>query len=308
MSQRVVDLDIQGMTCASCVGRVERKLGKIDGVHASVNLPLESAQVTVPEGVTDEQILQTVRDAGYTPSLKRPQQEGDDDAAQRAEPGTAALRRRVWVSLPLAAVVFAISMIPGLQFPHWGWVAAVLVLPVVTWGAWPFHRGAAVNARHGSSTMDTLVSLGVAAAYLFSLGHLLADPGMTAHAHLGHAVSMADHQLYFESAGVITVFLLLGRWLEARAQDRSGQALRKLLDLGAKDVEVLDEDGVGHRVPVSRLAAGQRFIVRPGENPGRRWPRTASSSRATPRWMSPCSPGNPCPWRSPRETASPAPP
>lgn len=265
MSPRVVDLDIQGMTCASCVGRVERKLGKIDGVHASVNLPLESAQVTVPEGVTDEQILQTVRDAGYTPSLKRPQQEGDDDAAQRAEPGTAALRRRVWVSLPLAAVVFAISMIPGLQFPHWGWVAAVLVLPVVTWGAWPFHRGAAVNARHGSSTMDTLVSLGVAAAYLFSLGHLLADPGMTAHAHLGHAVSMADHQLYFESAGVITVFLLLGRWLEARAQDRSGQALRKLLDLGAKDVEVLDEDGVGHRVPVSRLAAGQRFIVRPGE-------------------------------------------
>ena len=264
MSQRVVDLDIQGMTCASCVGRVERKLGKIDGVHASVNLPLESAQVTVPEGVTDEQILQTVRDAGYTPSLKRPPQE-DDDAAQRAEPGTAALRRRVWVSLPLAAVVFAISMIPGLQFPHWGWVAAVLSLPVVTWGAWPFHRGAAVNARHGSSTMDTLVSLGVAAAYLFSLGHLLADPEMTAHAHLGHAVSMADHQLYFESAGVITVFLLLGRWLEARAQDRSGQALRKLLDLGAKDVEVMDEDGVGHRVPVSRLAAGQRFIVRPGE-------------------------------------------
>ncbi|OAX55375.1 hypothetical protein A5N15_10395 [Rothia kristinae] len=254
MSQRVVDLDIQGMTCASCVGRVERKLGKIDGVHASVNLPLESAQVTVPEGVTDEQILQTVRDAGYTPSLKRPPQE-DDAAAQRAEPGTAALRRRVWVSLPLAAVVFAISMIPGLQFPHWGWVAAVLSLPVVTWGAWPFHRGAAVNARHGSSTMDTLVSLGVAAAYLFSLGHLLADPGMTAHAHLGHAVSMADHQLYFESAGVITVFLLLGRWLEARAQDRSGQALRKLLDLGAKDVEVLDEGGAGHRVP-SRAGRG----------------------------------------------------
>ena len=114
MSPRVVDLDIQGMTCASCVGRVERKLGKIEGVQASVNLPLESAQVTVPEGVTDEQILQTVRDAGYTPSLKRPQQE-DDEAAQRAEPGAASLRRRVWVSLPLAAVVFAISMIPGLQ-------------------------------------------------------------------------------------------------------------------------------------------------------------------------------------------------
>ena len=117
MSPRVVDLDIQGMTCASCVGRVERKLGKIEGVQASVNLPLESAQVTVPEGVTDEQILQTVRDAGYTPSLKRPPQE-EDAAPDRAAPGAAALRRRVWVTLPLAAVVFAISMIPGLSLIH----------------------------------------------------------------------------------------------------------------------------------------------------------------------------------------------
>lgn len=298
-SSRTVELDIQGMTCASCVGRVERKLGKIEGVEASVNLPLHAARVRVPEGVSDEEILETVRRTGYTPTLKRPPRapesrassdtpdssgahassstpaEGHDPAspaqAEHLPLPMASLKRRIAVALTLTVPTFAISMIPGLQFPHFGWVLAVLSLPVVTWAAWPFHRSAAVNARHGSSTMDTLVSMGVALAYLYSLAHLIADPGMTAHAGTAHAggMDMAAHQLYFESAAVITTFLLIGRFLEARAQDHSGQALRALLDLGAREVEVIRDYGTPRqqteRIPVERLAVGEVFMVRPGE-------------------------------------------
>ena len=303
---RAVELDIQGMTCASCVARVERKLGKIDGVEASVNLPLESAKVTVPEAVTDQQILDAVHSAGYTARVKPAQHSGrgahtapghaapdgtgappsgtgipehashtaehadhaehghGSEAAEHhdhmAHGGTAAqLKPRLILAAVLSVPVLLISMVPALAFPHWGWVAAALSLPVVTWSAWPFHRAAAINARHLASTMDTLVSIGVAASYLFSVGELLANPGLTAHPGMG-----MDVHLYFEVASVVTTFLLLGRYLEANAKTKARDALTALLNLGAKDAVVL-RDGQEVRVPADRLAVGDLIVVRPGE-------------------------------------------
>ncbi|WP_271395564.1 heavy metal translocating P-type ATPase [Neomicrococcus lactis] len=291
--ERVVDLDIQGMTCASCVNRVERKLGKLPGVEATVNLPLESARVTVPEGVTDEQLIQTVEAAGYQASVKAPLHSAHDAAAHHGEHpadtagsdgetdhagasehdhinhmgkrGTAEyLKPRLIAAIVFTIPLFIISMIPGMQFANWGWWALALATPVVLWSAWPFHRATLINARHGSSTMDTLVSMGVAAAFLFSIWQLLRDPGMTAHAHFGMAMDMSDHQLYFETAGVITTFLLLGRYLEARAKSRAGDALRALLDLGAKEATVV-RDGAEVRIPAASLVPGDMIVVRPGE-------------------------------------------
>ncbi|HST71246.1 MAG TPA: heavy metal translocating P-type ATPase [Kocuria rosea] len=270
------------MTCSSCVSRVERKLGKLDGVDASVNLALESATVRVPEGVSDEEIVRTVENAGYGAVLRAAPRPGGAQGGDGAPAGSsdamtkvagreasslrspASLRRRlVWAAL-LSVPVLLISMVPGLQFPHWAWAAALLSLPVVTWAAWPFHRSAAVNARHLTSTMDTLVSLGVSAAYLFSLWNLLRDPGMTGDAVPGHAMAMGEHPLYFETGALVTAFLLLGRWLEARATAKSGEALRALLELGAKDAVVL-RDGEETRIPAERLQPGDVVVVRPGE-------------------------------------------
>ncbi|WP_240722381.1 heavy metal translocating P-type ATPase [Kocuria rosea] len=265
------------MTCSSCVSRVEKKLGRLDGVDASVNLALETATVHVPAGVSDEQVVETVEKAGYGAVLKNAPGVDDaggpdgSDAMTRVAGREASslrspesLRRRLLVAAALSLPVFVISMLPGFQFPHWGWVVAALSLPVVTWAAWPFHRSAAVNARHLTSTMDTLVSLGVSAAYLFSLWNLLREPGMTAGAMLGHAMDMSGHQLYFETGALVTAFLLLGRWLEARAKARSGEALRALLELGAKDAVVL-RDGVETSVPAEQLRPGDLVVVRPGE-------------------------------------------
>ncbi|MFJ7751168.1 heavy metal translocating P-type ATPase [Arthrobacter sp. NPDC097144] len=288
---RVIDLKVEGMTCASCVGRVERKLGKIEGVEATVNLPLESARVRVPDGVTDEQILQAVDSAGYKARLVRPagspraaagaphgssQEHAAHDASgmehsgedHMAHGGTAAtLRPRLILAAVLTVPVFLISMIPALQFSNWGWVAALLSLPVVTWSAWPFHRAAAINARHFASTMDTLVSLGVIASYLFSLAILLADPALTAHGGMSDMPGMADAghaNLYFEVASVVVTFLLLGRYLEANAKARAGDALKALLSLGAKDATVL-RNGAEVRVPAQDLVVGDVIVVRPGE-------------------------------------------
>lgn len=306
---RDLELQITGMTCASCVGRIERKLHKIEGVDPAVNLALESATVKVPGDVSDQQILETIRKAGYDATVvgsgvpsgsASAGPPGTDSAAPVTAPGASArgaaaaaassverearrgtedpatdmspaehrmrdLRNRLIGAAIFAIPVFVISMIPGAQFPHWGWVAAVLTLPVVTWAAWPFHKATVINARHLSTTMDTLVSMGVAAAYLFSLWHLLVDPSLTAHAHPGQAMDMSSHQLYFESAALITTFLLLGRWLEARAKSRSGEALKALLNLGAQQATVLDEDGTERTLPVEQLRVGDRFVVRPGE-------------------------------------------
>ena len=258
---RVIELDIEGMTCASCVNRVEKKLGKLDGVAASVNLPLESARVTVPEGITDQQITATVEAAGYKAKVRRPLHPGGQDGHAAHGPAAAQLRPRLLLAAVLTVPVFLISMVPALQFPHWGWVVAAVALPVVTWTAWPFHRAAAVNARHFASTMDTLVSIGVSAAYLFSAWQLIADPLMTEHPGME---GMEAGGLYFEVAAVVTTFLLLGRYLEANAKQKAGDALHALLDLGAKDASVL-RGGVEERVPADQLGVGDVLVVRPGE-------------------------------------------
>ncbi|MDD1476204.1 heavy metal translocating P-type ATPase [Arthrobacter sp. H16F315] len=266
---RVIELDIEGMTCASCVGRVERKLGKLDGVTASVNLPLESAQVTVPAAITDAQITATVAAAGYKATVRPPRfavetpaggaTRGDHLPAHPA----ATLRPRLVTAAVLAIPVFLISMFPVFQFANWGWAAGALALPVVTWAAWPFHRAAAINARHLASTMDTLVSIGVTAAYVFSAWQLFADPQMTGHAG-GESMAMGSGGLYFEVASVVTTFLLLGRYLEANAKEKAGDALKALLNLGAKDATVL-RDGREQQIPADQLGVGDLIVVRPGE-------------------------------------------
>lgn len=272
---RIVELEIQGMTCASCVGRVERKLGKIEGVEALVNLPLESARVTVPDSVSDEQLLATVESAGYHANLKLDQyavppvtKVADSEAAPPKKLGTdhttghggSNLKTRLIVAAVFTTPLFVISMIPGAQFPHWGWVALLLATPVTFWSAWPFHRAAAINARYLASTMDTLVSIGVLAAYFFSLWQLIKDPNMTAHV----GMAMSEHALYFETAGVVATFLLLGRWLEERAKSRAGDALKTLLDLGAKEAVVV-RDGLEAKIPAADLIPGDEFVTRPGE-------------------------------------------
>jgi len=262
---RIIELDIEGMTCASCVNRVEKKLGKLEGVHASVNLPLESAQVMVPAGITDRQITDQVEAAGYKARIKRPVQikpPAEQGAAEQETTHHAGLKPRLIAAAVLTVPVFLISMLPALQFPHWGWVAAALALPVVSWAAWPFHRAAAINARHLASTMDTLVSLGVMAAYTFSVGQLLADPRLTEHP--GMEGMSGTGGLYFEVAAVVTTFLLLGRFLEANAKAKAGDALKALLNLGAKDATVL-VDGSEVKVPADQLAVGDVIVVRPGE-------------------------------------------
>lgn len=264
---RVVDLDIEGMTCASCVNRVEKKLGKLDGVEASVNLPLESAHVTVPAGITDEQITATVEAAGYKakirPSEHAEQVSGSAAPGDHMAHGGAAskLRPRLALAAILTVPVFLISMVPAFQFAHWGWVAGALALPVVSWAAWPFHRAAAINARHLASTMDTLVSIGVAAAYLFSAWQLFSNPRMTEHPGME---GMEPGGLYFEVAAVVTTFLLLGRYLEANAKQKAGDALKALLNLGAKDATVL-RSSRETKIPADQLQVGDVIVVRPGE-------------------------------------------
>ncbi|MBM7795760.1 heavy metal translocating P-type ATPase [Pseudoglutamicibacter cumminsii] len=293
-TQRAVTLDIDGMTCASCVNRIERKLGKLPGVSASVNLPLETARVTVPEDIEDNELIEVIRKAGYDARVHAPKKApaaassvpaadpvadpaltgSEHSEPERPDPaleyGSSAgyrvpLFKRFLIAGTLTAPVLVISMIPGLQFPHWGWVAGLFSLPVATWAAWPFHKAAAINARHGASTMDTLVSIGVTVATIYSWVQLLRDPAMTAHARLGDTHAMHGHDLYFESAAVIVTFLLLGRWLEARARHGAADATRALLELGASHATVVDSDG-GHReVAAEDLAVGDVILVRPGE-------------------------------------------
>ena len=280
-STRIIHVDIQGMTCASCVGRVERKLRKIPGVDPAVNLPLESARVIVPEGVSDEQIVETINNAGYTAHLKNGPRAGAGTNASASGGGqhtTPSMKGgftdRIIYAAILGVPIFLISMFPSFQFPNWGWVVAVLTAPVAFWCAAPFHRAALINARHGSSTMDTLVSLGVVVAYFYSLAQLLMNPALTAHAHHagGSFWSMftGNHApLYFDSASMVTLFLLIGRAIEHRTRHRSSEALRTLLNMGAKEATLLrtDKQGVTKQVqvPVEDLMPDDLFLVRPGE-------------------------------------------
>lgn len=270
------------MTCASCVGRVERKLRKIPGVDPAVNLPLESARVIVPEGVSDEQIVETINNAGYTAHLKNGSRAGAGTNASASGGGNqhstpsmkGGFTDRIIYAAILGVPIFLISMFPSFQFPNWGWVVAVLTAPVAFWCAAPFHRAALINARHGSSTMDTLVSLGVVVAYFYSLAQLLMNPALTAHVHHagGSFWSMfTGHHapLYFDSASMVTLFLLIGRAIEHRTRHRSSEALRTLLSMGAKEATLLrtDKQGVTKQVqvPVEDLMPDDLFLVRPGE-------------------------------------------
>ena len=281
-STRIIHVDIQGMTCASCVGRVERKLRKIPGVDPAVNLPLESARVIVPEGVSDEQIVETINNAGYTAHLKNGPRAGAGTNASASGGGgqhtTPSMKGgftdRIIYAAILGVPIFLISMFPAFQFPNWGWVVAILTAPVAFWCAAPFHRAALINARHGSSTMDTLVSLGVVVAYFYSLAQLLMNPALTAHVHHagGSFWSMfTGHHapLYFDSASMVTLFLLIGRAIEHRTRHRSSEALRTLLSMGAKEATLLrtDKQGVTKQVqvPVEDLMPDDLFLVRPGE-------------------------------------------
>ncbi len=289
-----VDLAITGMTCASCSARIEKKLGKLDGVDAVVNLATEKATVRWSGPITVEELLATVRRTGYGAELVGPapsagprpgtdvdastpggRPSGDTavDSSTAVEGAVAPvarhqvsrkddLRRRAAGAAVLTVPVVALAMIPGLDVPGSPWIQLALATPVVVWAAYPFHRAAVLGARHGSSTMDTLVSIGVLAAYLWSLVVVLG----------GRAGGMdgGGAHIWFETATVVTTFLLVGRWMEARATDRTRDALRGLLDLGAKDVAVLRTDPtsgatVEKRVPVETLVVGDRFLVRPGE-------------------------------------------
>ncbi|MBD5785745.1 copper-translocating P-type ATPase [Cellulosimicrobium terreum] len=285
-----VDLTIEGMTCASCVARVEKRLNRVEGVTATVNLPLESAHVTLATAVSDVDLVAAVEQAGYTARVTTRRDltaaSHDAPAPATAHPGGAPdrdtdLLRRLRVAAVLTVPVVALSMIPALQFSGWQWAVAALALPVVTWAAWPFHSAAFRAARHGASTMDTLVSLGVVAATLWSMWALLlggaGELGMRMQPSLVPSRDeMGPPELYFEVAAVVTTFLLAGRWAEHRARYRAGDALRSLLELGAKDAErvTLAPDGTPRtgpdgawlveRVPAADLVVGDVFVVRPG--------------------------------------------
>ncbi|MEU4084193.1 heavy metal translocating P-type ATPase [Streptomyces aureus] len=264
-----IELSIGGMTCASCAARVEKKLNRMDGVTATVNFATEKAKVSYPAGVQVADLIATVVKTGYTAEEPPPPAPPEEEApAAEDDPETAALRERLTVSAVLALPVVLLSMIPALQFDNWQWLSLTLAAPVVVWGGLPFHRAAATNARHGAATMDTLVSVGTLAAFGWSLWALFfGDAGMPGMRHgFEFTVSRTDgaSTLYLEVAAGVVALILLGRFLEARSKRRAGAALRALLELGAKDVAVL-RDGREVRLPVARLAVGDRFVVRPGE-------------------------------------------
>lgn len=259
-----VELAIGGMTCASCAARVEKKLNRMAGVTATVNYATEKARVSYPAGVEVADLIATVVKTGYTAEQPAPPAE----EPSRDDPELTALRQRLLVSVALAVPVVALSMIPALQFDNWQWLALTLASPVVVWGAWPFHRAAWTNARHRAATMDTLVSVGTLAAFGWSLWALfLGDagmPGMRERFELTVGGMDGASTIYLEVAAGVTAFILLGRYLEARAKRHAGAALRALMELGAKDVGVLRE-GREIRIPADRLVVGDRFVVRPGE-------------------------------------------
>ncbi|MCP2276842.1 heavy metal translocating P-type ATPase [Nocardia amikacinitolerans] len=285
-----VELVIGGMTCASCANRIEKKLNKLDGVTATVNYATEKARVDFTGDVSPEDLIATVEQAGYTAALPAPPTEETEESAE-ADP-TAALRTRLLVSLVLTVPVIAMAMIPALQFTNWQWLSLTLAAPVVVWGALPFHRAAWTNLRHGTATMDTLVSMGTLAALGWSLYALFwgtaGTPGMTHPFEFTISRMDGTGNIYLEAAAGVTTFILAGRFFEARSKRRAGAALRALLELGAKEVSVLRRgasDGPGggsernhggtrerrhgdlveRRIPIEQLGVGDEFVVRPGE-------------------------------------------
>lgn len=265
-----IELDIGGMTCASCANRIERKLNKLDGVIATVNYATEKATVSAPEGYDPELLVAEIEDTGYTASLvlptrHRPDSDGEPSGAVSE---LLSLRNRLLGAIVLSVPVIALAMVPALQFTYWQWASLVLASPVVVWAAWPFHKAAWVNLRHAAATMDTLISVGTTSAYAWSLYAMFlgtaGTPGMTHGFSLTIQPSDGAANIYLEAAAGVTTFVLAGRYFEKRSKREAGAALRALLELGAKEVSIL-RDGTESKVPVDELVVGDLFVVRPGE-------------------------------------------
>lgn len=267
-----IELEIGGMTCASCANRIEKKLNKLDGVEATVNYATEKAKVTVPAGYDPALLVAEVEKTGYTAALPKPNKSKGDasesGAADMEDTELATLRQRLIGSIVLTVPVIAIAMIPALQFTYWQWASLAMAAPVIIWAAWPFHKAAWTNLLHGTATMDTLISMGTAAALLWSVYALFfgtaGTPGMTHPFEFTIAPSNGAANIYLEVGAGVTMFILAGRYFEKRSKRQAGAALRALLELGAKEVSVL-RDGVEVKIPTSELAVGAEFIVRPGE-------------------------------------------
>ncbi|MEV1079194.1 heavy metal translocating P-type ATPase [Streptomyces sp. NPDC050211] len=266
-----VELAIGGMTCASCAARIEKKLNRMDGVEATVNYATEKAKVTFREDIAVTDLIATVEATGYTarePEPVRAEPEAGGGSAQDEGDELRPLRQRLTAAVILAVPVIAMAMIPALQFEYWQWLSLTLAAPVVTYAAWPFHKAAWTNAKHGAATMDTLISVGTSAAFLWSLWALFfgtaGTPGMTHPFELSIARTDGAGNIYLEAAAGVTAFILAGRYFEARSKRKAGAALKALLELGAKEVTVL-RDGREAFIPVGDLKVGDRFLVRPGE-------------------------------------------
>ncbi|MFF8713878.1 heavy metal translocating P-type ATPase [Streptomyces sp. NPDC015184] len=269
-----VELAIGGMTCASCAARIEKKLNRMDGVEATVNYATEKAKVSYRgEDISVQDLIATVEKTGYTAHEPAPPARTGDDAPGAAAEDDGAeelrpLRQRLLTAVALAVPVIAMSMIPALQFDYWQWLSLTLTAPVVTYAAWPFHRAAFTNARHGAATMDTLISVGTTAAFLWSLWALFFGTagmvGMTHPFELTIGRSDGAGNIYLEAAAGVTAFILAGRYFEARSKRKAGAALKALLELGAKEVTVV-RGGREVTVPTAELQVGDRFLVRPGE-------------------------------------------
>jgi P-type Cu+ transporter len=262
-----IELVIGGMTCASCAARIEKRLNRVDGVTATVNYATERATVTVEDpAVTARELIATVEKTGYTAELPRPPEPPQVDSGQRAE--LRGLRTRLWVSLVLTVPVIVLAMVSAWQFSNWQWLSLTLAGPVVVYGGLPFHRAALTNLRHGAATMDTLISTGTLAAFGWSLWALFfgtaGEPGMTDRFSFTVARTDGSGNIYLEVAAGVTLFILAGRYFEARSKRRAGAAVRALLELGAKDVAV-PRQGTEVRIPLDQLTVGNRFVARPGE-------------------------------------------
>ncbi|HEX6325516.1 MAG TPA: heavy metal translocating P-type ATPase [Jiangellaceae bacterium] len=262
-----VELQIGGMTCASCAARIEKKLNRVEGVTASVNYATEKAHVVLPQTVTVDDLIDVVEQTGYSAELPAPAADTALDDGETADP-TREPRIRLLVSAALSIPVIAMAMVPAWQFTNWQWLSLTLAAPVLVWGGLPFHRASWANLKHGTATMDTLISMGTSAAFAWSVYALFfgtaGEPGMTHPFSLTLTRTAGADNIYFEVAAGVTTFILAGRYFEARSKRRAGAALRVLLELGAKDVAVL-RDGIEHRVPIDGLAVSDRFVVRPGE-------------------------------------------
>ncbi|PPG34386.1 copper-translocating P-type ATPase [Pseudoclavibacter sp. RFBG4] len=263
-----IELKIGGMTCASCAMRIEKKLNKLDGVTASVNYATEKARVSAPDGLDPQTLIDEVEKTGYTAALPTPDAAEPSQGSAEADPELASLRQRLIGSIVLSVPVILLAMVPAFQFTYWQWASLALAAPVIVWGAWPFHRAAWMNLRHGSATMDTLISVGTLAAFAWSLYALFlgtaGEAGMTHPFEFTIAPSDGAANIYLEVAAGVTMFVLAGRYFEKRSKRQASAALRALLELGAKDVAVL-RGGAETRIAISELRVGDEFVVRPGE-------------------------------------------